>query len=390
MARTAKLYQRLQEEGNPWVALPVSKQFTARPRENAYAFGIRYTLGGKRRMDTADTVDEALVRLRQVNVALYSVRNGVAAVVDERQPKTPMADAIAEYKSNLAARGCDVKTIRSYSAAVDQFAEICRTPNVEDVVKQDILDYMGWLRKQPVPMRKRSDGSCSNNPERSYANKVGNVAIFLKAYGVSGLLKKSEYPQYTEKLVSAHSDDELAFLYAHADSDQRFLLDYFLGSGVRDGEAAHAEYTDLRGNVLEIKHKPHLNWHPKKHECRKIPIPQSLADSIRARQKSADSPLIFPNSEGKPNEHLLRVLQDDIAKKAGAKFATELHKLRKSRATRWAAGGIRVDVIQKLLGHKNLSTTQRYLADVDLSSDEMRKLVEAAAYVPKAALKVVA
>jgi integrase len=133
--------------------------------------------------------------------------------------------------------------------------------------------------------------------------------------------------------------------------------------------------------VLEVKRKPHLNWSPKQHHCRKITIPQSLVDAIRDRQKKSSWALIFPNGDGLPKHHLLRDLQK-LAERAGAKFHTELHKLRKTCATRWAVAGMPVHVIQRLLGHKSLETTQRYLADVDLAGDVMQKAVEVAAFKP--------
>jgi integrase len=384
MAKEAKLYQRLDTPGHPWMKLDVAKNGTARPHADAVQFGIRYTLNGKRRMDTVDTLGQALTMLKARNVAFYAASQGTTIPgIGEQKAKTPMAEAVTKYKANLVSRGLDQKSIKVYTVAVNQFVESCNKQYVEDVTKQDMLDFMGWLRKQPQPKRKHG------NPERTYFNKVGHAAIFLKAYGLSGLLKKNEYPSYEEKTVSAHSDEELEILYAHANSEERFLLDYFLGSGVRDGEAAHAEYTDLRGTILEIKGKPHLGWKPKKHHCRKITVTQSLADAIRERQKHSKSPLIFPNGGGRPNLHLLRDLQD-LATRAGAKFHTELHKMRKTTATRWAVANIPVHVIQKLLGHKKLETTQRYLADVDLSSDQMKAGIEAATYRAKPALKVVA
>jgi hypothetical protein len=38
---------------------------------------------------------------------------------------------------------------------------------------------------------------------RTYSNKVGYVAIFLKEFGVSRLLKKKEYPRYHKKNVGS-------------------------------------------------------------------------------------------------------------------------------------------------------------------------------------------
>jgi len=63
------------------------------------------------------------------------------------------------------------------------------------------------------------------------------VAIFLKEFGVSRLLKKKEYPQYHKKKVVAHPENELSVLYGHANEKERFLLDFFIGSMVRDHEA---------------------------------------------------------------------------------------------------------------------------------------------------------
>jgi len=39
--------------------------------------------------------------------------------------------------------------------------------------------------------------------------------------------------------------------------------------------------------------------------------------------------------------------------------------------------------LQRRLGHKNLGTTQKYLADVDFSSKEHTDVVEKATYTPK-------
>jgi integrase/recombinase XerD len=375
----ARLYQRLRIKGFPWVPCKIAKNGSPKPHPDAFQFGIRYTIDGKRKLDPAAALDEAVTMLKAANVRLYANQNGVEMPgrpgSESPASRTTIADAVTTYFQNLVAQGKDPKTIRTYRIAVDGFVASCSKKYVDETEKQDLFDYMAWLRKQPLPKRKHS------NPKRTHNNKVSHTVIFLKAFGKERLLKKSEYPAYDEKTVTAHIDAELMLLYSHAHEDERFLLDYFLGSAVRDGEAAHAEYSDLSGRVLEIKRKPHLKWSPKQHHCRKITVPQSLVDAIRERQKKSSSPFIFPNGDGLPNHHLLRDLQN-LAKRSGADFHTELHKLRKTAATRWAVAGMPVHVIQRLLGHKSLETTQRYLADVDLSGDVMQKAVEAAAFKP--------
>jgi hypothetical protein len=74
----------------------------------------------------------------------------------------------------------------------------------------------------------------NSNPEHTYSDKVGYVAIFLREFGVRRLLKKKEYPRYHKKKVVAHTEDELSLHYGHADAGERFLLDFFIGSMARD------------------------------------------------------------------------------------------------------------------------------------------------------------
>ena len=72
----------------------------------------------------------------------------------------------------------------------------------------------------------------------------------------------------------------------------------------------------------------------------------------------------------------------DLAKKAGAKFHTELHKLRKTGASRRYLKGVGLPTLMLELGHESLATSQDYLADVR-REDEAKKAVADADFVPK-------
>ena len=304
----------------------------------------------------------------------HELRIGVAALIPQRtapQPgKTPVADAVQKYFDNLAAMGKNEKSICTYRYAVSGFVRSYKKPSIEDYEKQDLIDYMGWLRKQPRKERKHA------NPERTYFNKVSHVAIFLKASGVRPGLKASEYPQYHEKQVVAHPDDELAVLYREADEDERFLLDFFIGSMARDHEA-YGKYgdPDLTGTTLTL--------YGKHHKTRTVEITQRLADGIQKRRKRNKSKRLFMNPSGKPDKHLLRKLQD-LAKRAGAEFHTELHKLRKTGASRRYRAGELLPTLMEELGHDDLSTTQRYLSDV--KPEATKQAVAAADFIPSCTL----
>lgn len=202
----------------------------------------------------------------------HELRIGVAApLIAQRtaaQPgKTPVADAVQKYFDNLAAMGKDEKSIRTYRYAVNGFIRSYKKPYIEDYERQDLIDYMGWLRKQPRKERKHA------NPERTYFNKVSHVAIFLKASGVCPGLKASEYPRYHEKKVVAHTDEELSLLYGVADTEETFLLDFFIGSMARDHEAYGCRYRDLTGTTLTL--------YGKHDKTRTVEISQRLTLAIR-------------------------------------------------------------------------------------------------------------
>jgi hypothetical protein len=183
---------------------------------------------------------------------------------------TPLAEALKTYLSDLEALGRTDDTLTTYRRDITPFVQNCQAACVEDVTRQDLLDYMRWQRKQPLPKRKRS------NPERTYHNRLINVRSFLNAFGVTKLFRKGEYrKQYHEKKVVAHPETELSVLYSHADAEDWFLLDFFLGSMARDHEAYGCEYGDLTGTILTIRGK--------QHKTRTVEISQRLADSINER-----------------------------------------------------------------------------------------------------------
>jgi integrase len=293
-----------------------------------------------------------------------------SAVLPGSAGRITLTAAAEKYFANCEARGLDPESIRKYRAAVDPFVERCGVTYVDECRdnKQVLLNYMGWLRKQPVS--KRTHG----NPERTLANKVGDVRIFLKEFGITKLLKKNEEPKYHKKKVIALPDDELDVLYGAADAEQMFLLDFFIGSMARDHEA-YGKYgdPDLTGTTLTL--------YGKHHKTRTVEINQRLADAIRERRKRSNSKAPFVNRNGKPDKHLLRKVQN-IAKKAGAEFHTELHKLRKTGASRRYLAGVPLPTLMLELGHESLSVTQDYLADVR-KPGEAKKAVADADFVPK-------
>ena len=116
-----------------------------------------------------------------------------------RQDRILLADAVEQYLSDKAAEGKDHKTISAYRFALAQFTASCSKKFIDEIGKAGLEKLHGWLRLHAVPNRRNA------NPGQTYKNKVLYVVIFLKAFGREKLLKKSEYPSSTSKIVSAHT-----------------------------------------------------------------------------------------------------------------------------------------------------------------------------------------
>jgi integrase/recombinase XerD len=198
-------------------------------------------------------------------------------------------------------------------------------------------------------------------------NVFQGVNTFLRVNGIllgSKILQKLGQ-EYEEKIVEAYTEEELCALFAACDEEERLVFKFFLCSGCREGEVAHTEWRDLNftDNTLHVQPKPEWNWKVKDKEDRFVPLPADFMAELRSRKKYLHKPkdLVFPNGDGRPEGHFLRMLKN-IATRAGlADTKWELHKLRKTFATMHADAGVSVRTIQEWLGHSSLEVTQAYL-----------------------------
>jgi integrase/recombinase XerD len=231
--------------------------------------------------------------------------------------------------------------------------------------------------------------------DRTIANRVAGVVTFLRAHGITNVTLRHKY---TEKKVKAYSVEELRALNAASTDEELQIWQFFLGTGFREDEVAHACDTDVdfKSKTITVLEKPRWNWRPKDKEERTVPIPDSLVELLRVRKAMhPDGWLIFPNTEGNPQGHFLRMLKERALAAGlncghckgmvGGKTVSckdtacckhwILHRFRKTFATMHHANGVPARTIQSWLGHESLETTLRYLADAELESERIRSQV---------------
>ena len=163
-----------------------------------------------------------------------------------------------------------------------------------------------------------------------------------------------------------HDFDEYARLLDASRSDPQAHLIVLLGgdAGLRCGEMMALEWTDvdLSRRQLSIRRS---EWKgevtvPKGGRSRRIPMTTRLGEALQAH-RHLRSPRVLCERDGQPftqkmvRNHVLRVSRRASLVHEG------VHILRHTFCSHLAMRGAPVRAIQELAGHKDISTTQRYM-----------------------------
>ncbi len=146
------------------------------------------------------------------------------------------------------------------------------------------------------------------------------------------------------KLKYIPTDREVALVRDSLDNGERVLFDFVDQTGCRINEAIRLTYENIEGDLLTLwTHKAkNSNLTP-----RRIPVPECL---VGKKGKGR----VFDRWDDQP-----KFLERHIKYLKTKRWSW--HNLRHRRASIWASEGRTLLEIMQLLGHSNLSTTQKYL-----------------------------
>ena len=173
------------------------------------------------------------------------------------------------------------------------------------------------------------------------------------------------------------ADVDVAALLAVCDARDELLVSLAVCEGLRRGELARVDLADvdLAGNVMFLVGKGGAQ--------RWVPVTDATAGRLRAYCDDgrgwADGPLLRSRKDG---GRLTVAAVGEVAKrlmvKAGIKRpGVTLHSLRHTSATRLWMESSDILMVQQLLGHSSLATTQAYVAS--RPPEHMRRAMNAAA-----------
>jgi len=374
----------------PFVAVPIKK---GKPQllPTATAYYLRYSEHGKRKVEPVGAnLDAAFSafqnrdlnheRIRQGLLPVHGPAGLVADFKENTSNRQTIAATAAKYMADLDAAvktGEKSKgTWRAYKNTIEDFRDHCGVEYLDEVTGEVLRKHKLWLFEN---IHKRIRGKKHN----TVAKRFRYLNAFLNTLGIQmvkakvrrgndeGLMAWSDMPREEKKKnIDRYSEEEVRAMLATSDEDEKDFVHLFLRTGCRDEEVAYMKWSDVdwKRQQIIINEKPEYGWKPKDKEERTLPLEDGLLLerlAVRRKRQKPPSHLLFPNTNGEPDMHLIRRLHKIVekAKKKGAEFegVITLHKFRRTYASMMISHSD-LQTVSELLGHSDIETTSGYLA----------------------------
>lgn len=214
---------------------------------------------------------------------------------------------------------------------------------------------------------------------KSISRKINSIRTFFKTLIKDKIINKNPainltHPKYETKPPRILTKMEYRALRDSCRNDIRIsaIIELFLQTGLRIGELANLELSDINNNSLNIKA---YESQPKREVPLNKAAKEGLSAYLKIRPKSR-SKTLFLTKTGKP--FLIRNIRgavDRYFRLASIKDAT-VNDLRHTFISYQLKAGVPLVLISKIVGHKRLSTTERYLKFIKEKTTDKMKLKE--------------
>lgn len=306
-----------------------------------------------------------------------------AAPADPAPAGTPPDPALARFLRSLAARDASAHTQRAYATAVGTYLDWLanRGADWRAPARADLRAYLAVLGE--------------NHARTTVAQRLAAIRAFHRWATRNNLAPGDPWgaiatPRLPRRLPRVLEVEQVGRLLAVIDADlaqpagrdaardavrtalalrDRALVETAYAAGLRISELAAADLgsLDLRRGEIRVMGKGRKERIGLLGRPARAALAAYLEDGrpalleLRTHGDGSPPPEIFLNRAGHPlGVRGLRYRLDRLRARAGLPVGVSPHTLRHSFATHLLDGGADLRVVQELLGHANLATTQIY------------------------------
>ncbi len=251
-----------------------------------------------------------------------------------------MQGYIESLRREMEIRNFSKKTIKSYLFSVRNFLGYAKNRKLDENI---VKDYIAHILKKYNP---------------------STVSLNLSAikFFFAFVLKENMYipnPKKNKTIPEVLTPGEVKkMIDAVKNIKHKLILKLLYGCGLRVSEVVSLKKHDLNFEEGLI----HIRL-SKGRKDRFVKMPDSVKSDLENYCKLNVSEILFNSTrEGKLTAAAIQKIVKNLAAKAGIKKNVHPHTLRHSFATHLLEQGIDLRIIQKLLGHSDIKTTQIYLS----------------------------
>lgn len=263
---------------------------------------------------------------------------------------------LAEYLEYLELeRGLSQNTIDAYRRDIEMFLEYSKHPDFDNVTRMGINSYIRYLREE-------------NYSPTSVIRKIASLRGFFKWLCANEMCKfdptltieRPKIPQRLPKVMTVAEIEEI--LRENLSKTERVIVELLYGCGLRV-----SELINLKINNFDLNAK-YLTAFGKGSKERIVPIGKKAIHAIKEylpfrdfllKKFKLDTKILLINEHGK---YITRQEVYVFIHQQGKKIHKNIspHTLRHSYATHLLENGADLRVVQELLGHSDVATTQLY------------------------------
>lgn len=311
-------------------------------QKDSGVFYIQFSRSQRRSLNTRDKAEAK--EIGSVIAEKYFQKKIIALKVGSHR-------LISEYLEEfIKKKPFDSKgSIRGYRTAVNVLIEFIGDKMMHTVTDDDIEKFTVTHSCQRSDTRKGKLSSLSINTYlvrlKSMFSKAAKEGIIKSCPEFSKIKDPKRLP------VILPQDDKDRLLQYIQDNDFRFyqICRFALYTGCRRAEIISAMWEKFNGFTLKVVGKGNRE--------RTVPLVQQAIEAMGERQKQGP---IFWQAHPDTYSHYFK----EYAIACGIQDIS-FHKMRHTAATEMLEAGINIAVVQKILGHTDLSTTQIYAHVMD-------------------------
>lgn len=275
-------------------------------------------------------------------------------------------DSCEEFSLYLSTvRGMTENTVKAYGEDYKKFCEfVGEDAQIDKVTLQDLRFCVGSLSAQKYSVASINRFIASVRALFAYSQKFGRLKV-NPALQIKSLKSPKHLPNFmtgTEVDALCSAPEKKDLLWASRD---KAIFEMLYSSGCRVAELASLKLGDFAGGgksaVVKGKGKKDriVYFEADALAALKDYLPERKA--LLARLKVPGQKALFVNEKGGPlTTRGIRWIVERYSGPEGTNRHVSPHAFRHTFATAMLSGGADVRVVQEMLGHSSISTTQRY------------------------------